>query len=448
MGEFQIKKGRDIRIKGAALKELAELSLPDYVAIQPQDFRGIKPRLAVKEGDIVKAGSTLLTDKNNPDIRIVAPVSGTVTTVKRGDKRVLLQIVIKTDGRNDAVALPPVSSAEIQKLSREKAIARLLEGGLWPVIRQRPFSKIANPSDKPKAIFVQAMNTEPLAPDVDFILKEKQAEFQAGLDVLRHLTQGQVHLCYHKDAESKTFINAHNVQKHRFSGPHPAGNVSTHIHRIDPINKGDIVWYLEAQDVIRIARIFLNGSFSAERIVAVTGEGVEKRRYVRTVMGAPVKDLAGRAQEGMRYISGSILKGADVGHGGFLGFYDAQLTVIPEGGKRKLLGWIAPGVNAYSFSKTFVSSFLPEKESSLDTDKYGSDRAIVFNHVYDELVPLDIMTFFLLRAVISGDIEEAEKLGILECDEEDFALCSFACPSKTDVGGIIRSGLDIIEKEG
>jgi len=239
------------------------------------------------------------------------------------------------------------------------------------------------------------------------------------------------------------------VQTHSFSGPHPAGNVSTHIHCVDPINKGDLVWYVEAQDVLRVASLFLNGTYPTERIIAVTGEGAEGHQfYAKTTEGVSISALLGDTDsQNLRYLSGSILTGKEVSRYGYVRFYDTQVTVIPEGGKRELLGWLAPGFNKYSFSKTFVSAFLPETEVSLDSDEHGSHRAIVLNHIYDSLVPLDIMTYFLLKAVISGNIEEAEQLGILECDEEDFALCTFACPSKTDVGGIISQGLVQIEKE-
>ena len=449
MSTFRILKGKDIKLKGAARKEIVAMPLPRQVAIQPSDFLGLKLRLAVKADDAVKAGSVLLTDKAIPEIRICSPVSGKIAAINRGDKRLLLEIVVETDGHQQAERLAVFPEHQIPNLSKQDIIKHLLEGGLWPTIRQRPFSKIANPHDAPKSVFIHAMNTEPLALDIDFILNNRQQEFQTGLNILKKLTGGEVHLCAAQGSKSKALTESKNVQIHQFAGPHPAGNVSTHIHYVDPLNKDEVVWYIEAQDVLRIAALFTQGIHSAERVVAVTGEMAKNRVYARTVIGAPLSSLLqGSDLNNARCISGSILAGKDVGKNGFLRFYDSQISVIPEGGERKLLDWMSPGFNKYTFSKTFVSSFLPEKEVSLDTDKHGSDRAIVFNHIYDQYVPLDIMTFFLLKAVLSGDIEEAEKLGILECDEEDFALCSFACPSKTDVGGIIRQGLDLIEREG
>ena len=450
MGTFHIRKGRDIKLKGAAAKEIVNAPVPPKVAIQPTDFRGIKPRPLVDAGDTVKVGTPILTDKTHPDIKIVSPVSGKVVAVNRGEKRILLQIVIATDGRQEPLIFAQYRPADIKNLSREKIIQQLLEGGVWPFIRQRPFSKIAHPEDKPKSIFIQAVNTEPLALDIDFILNGKESLFQAGLDIVSKLTGGDTHLCFGGHASSKALTEAKNVKAHRFIGPHPAGNVSTFIHHIDPIKKGDVVWYLNAQDILRIGHLFLNGIFSPERYVVVTGEGAQNRAYMKTIIGAPLGILlkSGVNTSEQRYISGSVLMGIEAGKDGFLGFYDTQISVIPQGGKRNFLGWLSPGFKAYSFTKTFVSSFFPKKEISLDTDTHGSPRAIVLNDIYDSLLPLDIMTFFLIRAVIGGDIEEAEKLGILECDEEDFALCSFACPSKTDVGAIIKSGLDLIEKEG
>jgi Na+-transporting NADH:ubiquinone oxidoreductase subunit A len=388
-------------------------------------------------------------DKNHEDIKVVSPVSGKIVSVNRGEKRVLTTIVIETDGRQDAELFDQYNKGEVPGLSREAIVRQLLKGGLWPCLRQRPFSRIANPLDKPKAIFIHAMNTEPLAADIDFILEARQEDFQTGLDIVRKLTEGKTHLCVDAKAKTSALTQAQGVEIQRFSGPHPAGNVSTHIHCVDPINKGDIVWYIEAQDVLRIARLFLQGIHSGERVVAITGEGAHKRVYLKTVAGVAVSDLfQGSDLRGKRCISGSILTGRNVGKDGFLGFYDSQATLIPEGGKRELLGWIVPGFSKYSFSRTHVSSFLPRQENSLNTDTNGSPRAIVMNYLYDDYVALDIMTFFLVRAIIMEDVEEALSLGILECDEEDFALCSFACPSKTDVGSYIRQGLNLVENDG
>ncbi len=449
MAEFQIKKGKDLKIKGQAAKEVVELPFPSTIALQPQDFRGIKPRLAVKVGDSVKVGSKLFIDKTNEDIAFLSPASGTVEAITRGAKRALMEIVIKTDGNQDAEAFATFRAEEIARLAKSDVIKALLSGGLWPAVRQRPFSCIADTSAEPKSIFVRAVNTDPLAMDVDVVLEGLEKEFQAGLDALKTLTQGEVFLCTAPDAKSKVLTEAQNVITHRFSGPHPAGNVSTHIYNIDKIEKGDTVWYVEAQDVVRIGQLLLTGTHPVEKYVAVTGEGVEKRYYAKTIIGASIKDLtAGSDLMGQRCISGSVLSGKSVGADGYVCFYDSQVTIIPEGGDRRLLGWLVPGFDLYTLSNTYASAFVPRAEYSLDADTNGGERAIVCNHLYDKYVPLDIPVYFLLKAVIANDIESAEAMGILEVDEEDFALCTFACPSKTEVGAIIRQGLDVIQKEG
>ncbi len=449
MASFIIRQGRDIRIKGAAEKRVVDAVSPETAALVMEDLRGITPKVLLAPGAMVKAGTPVVMDKNHEEIKVVAPVSGRIVSVNRGEKRVLTTIVIQADGRQDAEQFPKFDRGELAGLSRGKITGQLLAGGLWPCLRQRPFSKIADPRVTPKSIFIHAMNTEPLAADIDLVLDGRQADLQAGLDIIRKLTDGKTHLCIDAKARSSALTRAKGVEIQRFSGAHPAGNVSTHIHCVDPVNKGEIVWYVEVQDVLRIATLFLQGVHSAERVIAVTGEGVKNRVYFRTIAGVPVSVLLqGSDLQGQRCISGSILTGRNVGKDGFLGFYDSQVTVLPEGGKRELLGWMAPGLNKYTFTNTYLSSFFPRQENTLDTDTHGSHRAIVWTSLYDDYVPLDLITFFLVRAIIVGDIEEMISLGILECDEEDFALCSFACPSKTDVGGYIRQGLDLVEAEG
>lgn len=449
MAVFSIKQGRDIPLKGAAERRIAAMPLPSKIAVQPSDFRGLKARIPVKANDLVKVGTPVLEDKNYPSIKVVSPVSGRIAAINRGEKRVLLDIVIEADGKQEKKVFRKYGREDIGHLSKEEITASLLEGGLWPAIRQRPFSRIAHPDEAPKSIFVHAMSTEPLALDADFILEGKEGLFQAGLDILKKLSKGKVYVCARQGAKPKALTAAQGVETHYFAGPHPSGNVGTHIHYLDSVHKGDHVWYVEAQDVLRIASFFLEGVYPCERIVAVTGEGAANRVYAKTILGAPVSLLLkGSKLQGMRCLSGSVLTGKDVGPEGFLRFYDSQVTVIPEGGRREFLGWLSPGFGRYTFSKAYASAFLPKNEVSLTADKHGSDRAIVLNNVYDHLVALDVMTYFLIKAIYGGDIEEMERLGILECDEEDFALCTFACPSKTDVGAMIREGLDLIEHEG
>lgn len=451
MDIIRIKRGRDIHLRGAAVGKIEPAALPSRAAIQPTDFRGIRWRLLARPGDPVQVGTPVLEDKAGTDIRIVSPVSGRVAEVNRGEKRALHSIVFELDGKQEGLKFPQYSPEIIPRLSREEVLENLLATGLWPFIRQRPFSRIADPAHAPKSIFIRAINTDPLAPDIAFLLQGHESLFQTGIDILRRLTERPLHLCCHSGASSPALTNCRGVNLHRFAGPHPAGTVGTHIHCIDPVRRGDVVWYIEAQDVLRIAESFLEGRFAAERIVAVTGEGATKRTYKRTVIGAPMASLMDVSSgNGLRLISGSVLSGTDVGRCGFLRFYDAQVTVIPEGGRRELLGWIVPGFGKFSFSRMFASSLTSKdgEEISINTDTHGSTRPIVLSALYDRYVALDIPVFFLLRAIVAGDIEEAERLGLLECDEEDFALCSFACPSKTDFGRIVRQGLDVLEREG
>ena len=452
MKMIHIQKGRDIPLLGVAELKNVSLPLPQTVAVQPPDFYGLRLKPVVRPGDSVKVGSPLLEHKDDPRIKIVSPASGAVAAVNRGEKRALLSVTVRCDGKQSALSFPASSAAGIKNLARDKLVDSMLAAGLWPCLRQRPFAKIASPDTQPKSIFVQAHMTDPLSPNVDFILEGKEARFQQGLDILKRLTTGKVFVCCPPSPRSRAIREAKGVEVVGFSGPHPAGNISTFIHHLDPVLKGDLVWYLGAQDVLTLADFVLEGRFNPQRTVAVTGEGAPSRLYCQTVMGAPVRHLiTGTPSDSARYLSGSVLSGRDVGPDGFVGFYDQQVTVIPRGGKREFLGWIHPGWNKYSFSRTFLSSLQRRGASdpvSLDTDLHGGLRAIVLNHMYDDYVALDILPYFLIRAVVSGDIEEAERLGILECVEEDFALCSFACPSKFDVGGIIRQGLKQIEQEG
>lgn len=449
MAVIRTKKGRNLLLKGQAEKVVKLLPIPKQIGIQPADFRGLTPRVAVRVDDKVKVGTPVLTDKLIDGLKIVSPVSGKVVAVNRGEKRALINVVIEPDGKQEAISGEAYSQEKIPTLVTEKVKERLLESGLWAVLRQRPFSKIANPTATPKSIFVHAMSTEPLAMDLDVVLSDYQKEFQAGLNVLTRLTQGAVNLCFSVNSQSPALTEAKNVQIHKFAGPHPCGNVSTHIFHVDPIQKGELIWYVEAWDVVRIGELFLKGVYPSEKFVVVTGEAALERRYYKTIEGAPLEELLKGCDFGkIRCISGSVLSGRDVGAEGFVGFYHSQVTAIPEGGQREFLGWLRPGLDKYTFSRTYLSALKIDSEFSLDTGKKGSDRAIVLNNIYDDLITLQIPTYFLLRAILSGDVDEAERLGILECDEEDFALCSFACPSKTEVGQIIRHGLDTIEREG
>jgi len=451
MNIIRIHKGRDIRLPGSAERKKVSLALPSTVAVQPFDFYGLRLRPVVKAGDSVKVGSPLLEHKDDRRVKIVSPASGTVAGIMRGEKRSLSAVTVLCDGKQDALSFPKISAAEIKNFSPDSLVERMLVAGVWPCLRQRPFSKIVDPGRRPKAIFVQAHMTDPLSPDLDFVLEGREARFHQGLEILKRLTPGNVFVCCSPAARSRAIREAKGVSVVGFAGPHPAGNISTFIHHLDPVGKGDLVWYIGAEDVCRVADLILEGRFIPRRTIAVTGEGAPARFYGETILGAPLRHLfPGPQPAGLRYISGSVLRGTDAGLDGYVCFYDQQVTALPQGGNREFLGWIRPGGNKYSFSRTFFSSF-PRRAAapvSLDTGMHGSRRAIVLPHLYDDYVALDVLTYFLVRAITAGDMEEALRLGLLECAQEDFALCSFACASKFDVGRVIQQGLTRLEKEG
>jgi Na+-transporting NADH:ubiquinone oxidoreductase subunit A len=452
MADFKLKKGFDIRAAGKADLNLVDLGAPRKVALQPVEFRGIKVKLEVETGNIVKKGSTLFTSKENPELRFVSPISGTVSEINRGERRVLMEIVIENDNKNEFEPVKKISENEVAGVSREDIIAAMLKSGLWPLVRQRPFSKIANPSDEPRDIFISAMDTAPLAADVNFILHGLEKEFQHGIDLLAKMTPGKVYL--NTDGSSKgTFFNSvKNVEKNTFTGIHPAGNVGVHLHHINPIKHGQVIWYVSPYDVAMIGKSFLDGQLSNEKIIAIAGKALKDRHYVKTVCGAPIafiikEDNVNHPE--VRYVSGDVLSGRKVLRNGYVCFYDNLISVIPEGTKeRKLIGWYLPGLKKRSHSKSFLSTWLGRSEFDVDTLVNGGERAFIVSGDYERVLPMDIYPVYLIKSILANDIEEMEGLGILELSEEDVALCSYICPSKNDFGGILRSGLDLIEKEG
>jgi Na+-transporting NADH:ubiquinone oxidoreductase subunit A len=397
----------------------------------------------------VKAGTPLFFDKYNEKIKVTSPVSGVVTAIVRGEKRRIEEIRITADPQTEYVEFekqPP------QTLNREQIVEKMLESGVWAMLRQRPYGCIANPADTPKAIFISAFDTAPLAPDYDFIVHGQGAAFQAGLDALAALTTGKVHLNLQGGniGISHVFLNAKNVQINYFKGVHPAGNVGTQINKIAPVNKGETVWYLRVQEVIIIGKLFLEGRFDATRIIAFAGSEVCHPHYFRVKMGVSVQKLAkvaGVLHENIRYISGNVLTGTNIGTDGYLGYYDNQITVIPEGNQYELFGWMMPRFGKFSTWHTYLSWLTPWKKYKLDTNLNGGQRAFVFNGKYEQVFPFDIYPVHLMKAIITEDIDMMEKLGIYELEEEDVALCEFVCPSKIEWQAELRKGLDLIKKE-
>ncbi|MBN2637734.1 MAG: Na(+)-translocating NADH-quinone reductase subunit A [Bacteroidales bacterium] len=443
---YSIKKGLDIKLLGGAEKTVVDLNSRLF-ALRPDDFVGCFPKMLVKVGDEVKAGTPLFFDKYRDEIYFTSPVSGKVLDIRRGEKRKILEVVVESDGKNESLDF---GKSDIASLKREDVVEKMLKSGVWPVLRQRPYSTIAKSVDVPKAIFVSAFDSAPLAPDFDLFLHGYGKEFQAGLDALTKLTSGKVHLNVHKKKTlSKEFLEAKNVQINTFQGPHPSGNVSVHISRIDPLNKGEVVWYISAQDVLTVGRLFLTGQYDSSCMVALTGSEVKNPRYYKTRKGASVTHmLQDNVKEGnLRYISGNVLTGSVIEKDGFVGFYNSHVTVIPEGDYYEFMGWLAPGFSKFSISKTFPSFLFPNKKYRLDSNVHGGPRAFVATGIFEKVFPFDIYPMQLIKAIMVQDIDLMENLGIYEVDEEDFALCEVVDVSKTEIQKVVREGLDLMRKE-
>lgn len=444
-----LRKGLDINLQGKPEAAVSEAPRAALYAVSPLDFEGVTPKLLVKAGERVKAGTPLFFSKNDERVLFTSPVSGEVAAVVRGEKRKVLAVTVAPDAEQQYAefARPDLGAA-----SREEIVEMLLRSGLWPMIVQRPYGIIADPSDMPKAIFVSAFDSAPLAPDYDFALQNEQNDLQTGIEVLCRLTAGKVHLSVHARAGER-MSRLSGVELHTFAGKHPAGNVGVQIHHIDPINKGEVVWTVNIQDMAIIGRLFNTGRVDMTRTIAVTGSEVERPAYVRTIAGARVDSILGgnlkQQQEGdsVRIISGNVLTGTKTSMEGFLGYYANQLTAIPEGDKYELLGWAMPRFKKFSVSRAYFSWLCPKKAYKLDTNMNGGERPFVVTGLYEKYLPMDIYPMYLLKACLAGDIDKMENLGIYEVVEEDFALCEFVDPSKTDIQQIIRDGINLMIKE-
>jgi Na+-transporting NADH:ubiquinone oxidoreductase subunit A len=443
----RLKKGLDIKLKGGAAKVLAGEVVANLYGVKPVDFPGLTPKLNVREGDKVQAGSPLFHDKLRPEILFTSPVSGEVLYINRGDRRKLLEIVVQKEGEEYV----DFGKADAAGLSREKIRETLLKSGLWPAIRQRPYNVIANPNNVPDAIFISGFDTAPLAPDYNFIIDNSQeTNYRKGIAALSKLTDGKINLTLNgKGDSSEVLKKTSGVEISYISGPHPAGNVGIQIHHIRPVNKGDKVWTVNLQDVLAIGRLFEEGIYRPDRIIALTGSVVVNAQYYIIRSGASISSMVkDNVKSGnLRYISGNVLTGTRIEADGFLGYYDSQVTVIPEGDYYEFFGWMMPGFDKFSFSKTFASSLLPRKSYSLDTNLHGGERAFVMTGMYEKVVPMDIYPMQLLKAILAEDIEMMENLGIYEIAEEDFALCEYICPSKVEIQSIVRKGIDLMIRE-
>ncbi|AEC17137.1 conserved hypothetical protein [Gallibacterium anatis UMN179] len=443
-----IKKGLDLPIAGKPAQVIHDGAAITEVAVLGEEYVGMRPSMKVREGDVVKKGQVLFEDKKNPGVVFTAPASGTVTAINRGAKRVLQSVVIKLEGESQ-MTFAKYSIEQLANLTVEQVKQNLVESGLWSALRTRPFSKIPAIDSKPSSIFVNAMDTNPLAAEPALIIKENAEAFQNGLTVLSRLNEGKLFVCKAAGTSIPT-INASNVQVEEFSGPHPAGLSGTHIHFLDPVSISKFVWYINYQDVIAIGKLFTTGELYVDRVVSLAGPQVKNPRLVRTRLGANLNELtAGELADGEnRVISGSVLNGhTAVAPVNYLGRYALQVSVIAEGREKEFLGWISPGSNKFSITRTVLGHF-GHKLFKFTSAVNGGHRAMVPIGTYERVMPLDIIPTLLLRDLSAGDTDSAQALGCLELDEEDLALCTFVCPGKNDYGPMLRAALDKIEKEG
>lgn len=443
----KIRRGADIKLKGLAEKIKTDAPASSSYAIKPTDFHGVVPKMLVKAGAEVKAGTPIFYDKNHEAVKFVSPVSGEIAEIVRGDKRKILEVRIVPDSKT---AYETFQVADPLSMDMGQVREALLNSGLWPYIVQRPYQVIANPSDEPKSIFVSAFDSAPLAPDYDFILHGEGGFFQTGLNALTKLTRGKVHLNIRQGTSpAKVFKEAKNVQINTVSGPHPAGNPGIQIHHIDPIGKGDSVWTVNPQAVYIIGKFFSTGKVDLTKTIALAGPEVDKPRYIRTMVGSSIASLVSEdiQKKDDRIISGNVLTGTKVAYEGYLGFYDDVVTVLREGHEARMFGWIMPNLDKFSVSHALFSWLMPNKRYDLNTNTNGEERAFVVTGQYEKVLPMDIYPVHLLKAILTEDVEKMENLGIYEVAPEDMALCEFACTSKTDVQKILRQGLDLAQKE-
>lgn len=445
---IELKRGLDIPIAGAAVQKVKKVVNPDVVAVKPTDFRGLIPRLLVKEGDTVLAGSPVFADKLSPEILFTSPVSGTVCEIVRGEKRKLLEIRIKADKEQK---YENFGTAKVNSLDEASIKEKLLESGLWPALVQRPYGIIAKPADRPKAIFISAFSTAPLAANPEFALKDEFENIQTGINALNKLTKGGVHVSFNRANYAGTpFHKFENIVSHIFGGKHPAGNVGVQISHISPIMKGDVVWTVSLMMVAAIGKLFNTGKYDMGRLVAVTGPAAADPSYVKGIAGMSMEDIAEycRPDENVRFISGDVLTGTNVGADGFLGFYDNQVSLIKEGTDCEILGWAKPfRTKQFSASKAYFSWLTPGKKYEMDTNTHGEPRAFVLSNVYSKVLPMDIYPVYLLKACLAQDIDKMEQFGIYEVIEEDLALCEFVCPSKIAIQAILSDGINLMLKE-
>ena len=454
---IRLHKGLNIPLAGDAQTQISKRISPDKIAIKPTDFKALNAKLLVKEGDLVKAGTPIFTDKSRPYINYCSPVSGKVSEIFRGEKRKLLEIRIDAD---ETIEYLQLTTPNFRTATKQELIETLLESGLWAAFRQRPYGIAPDRDIEPKAIFISGFDSSPLAPDLDFALKADIEQIQIGVDILSKLTAGGVHIGLHAtNFASSPFHRLGKVITHTFDGVHPAGNVGVQIHHVSPVNKGEVVWTLDMYTVAAIGRLFTKGIYDVKKLIAVTGPRAHKPSYIECIPGINFSSISEyvnikgdkNAKEQplpIRYISGNVLTGDNVGKDGYLGFFHNQITLINEGNYHEMFGWIKPfRMKKFSISRSYFSWLFPKKRYSLDTNLNGGERAFVMTGVYEKVLPMDIYPLYLFKAILAEDIDKMEALGIYEVVEEDFALCEFVCPSKTEIQEIISKGINLMIKE-
>ena len=444
---IKITKGLDIKISGKAAEEISKIPHSVVFEVNPDSYHGITPKVLIKEGDTITAGSPLFHEKNVPEMNFVSPVSGKVREIVRGERRKVMHITIETDKtieyKKFSVKKPSESTAdEIRTL--------ILESGLWSFIRQRPYDIIANPAKSPKAIFISTFDTSPLAPDYDFIVKNQLVDFQTGVDALSKLTLGKVHLGLKSD--TSIFKSVKGVETTIFTGPHPSGNVGVQINHVNPVNKGEVVWKINPQDVLFIGRLFNKGIVDLTRMVALTGPEVENPQYFETISGNNISEIIKgnlkKVSYPLRFISGNVLVGRKITENGFLAPCCSQISVIDEGSEtHEMFGWAMPRLNKFSASRLYFSKLLGKKEFKYDARLMGGRRAIIMSGEYDKVFPMDILPEHLIKAMIAKNIDKMESLGAYEVAPEDFALCEFVDTSKLPLQAIVRYSLDLLKQE-
>ncbi|MDE1323733.1 Na(+)-translocating NADH-quinone reductase subunit A [Vibrio aestuarianus] len=443
-----IKKGLDLPIAGTPSQVINDGKTITKVALLGEEYVGMRPTMHVRVGDEVKKAQILFEDKKNPGVKFTSPASGKVIEVNRGAKRVLQSVVIEVAG-DEQITFDNFEANQLASLDRATVKTQLVESGLWTAFRTRPFSKVPAIESSTQAIFVTAMDTNPLAAKPEAIINEQSESFVAGLDILSTLTEGKVYVC--KSGTSLPRSSQSNIEEHVFDGPHPAGLAGTHMHFLYPVSAENVAWSIGYQDVIAVGKLFLTGELYTDRVISLAGPVVNNPRLIRTQIGVSLEELTdNELMPGeVRVISGSVLSGTHAsGPHAYLGRYHSQVSVLREGRDKDFLGWAMPGKNKFSVTRSFLGHLFKGQLFNMTTTTNGSDRAMVPIGNYEKVLPLDMEPTLLLRDLCAGDIDSAQRLGALELDEEDLALCTFVCPGKYEYGQLLRECLDKIEKEG